>query len=190
MRVAIVRHGDATTTRGHVLAFSAEIHDNGRKVALFGDQATCGNCPGLWKIAGTGEGVGEGVRAVVVNGDYVLCPCGKNRTLAGADAGMFMEIHVDAISKVPRAATHDSSNGLANQWIAFKLSEPTSCAGLRCVAHFEDGDTDVGTFDANNTVRFERSDNSNLCKRLELMPRESTTGAACVTQSLLDAIGG
>ncbi|WP_408406599.1 PAAR domain-containing protein [Paraburkholderia sediminicola] len=50
MRIPIVRHGDSTTTRGKVVAFSATIHGEGRKIALPGDQATCGNCKGLWHI--------------------------------------------------------------------------------------------------------------------------------------------
>ena len=94
MRVPIVRHGDETTTRGKVIALTATIHDDGRKIALHGDQATCGNCKGLWNIISTGEGAGENGRAAVVNGDHVLCPCGKNRVFAGVDAGMF--IHTDA----------------------------------------------------------------------------------------------
>jgi uncharacterized Zn-binding protein involved in type VI secretion len=93
MRVPIVRHGDETATRGKVVAYSATIHDDGRKIALHGDQVTCGNCKGLWKIIGTGEGVGENGRVAVINGDHVLCPCKKNRVFAGADAGMF--IHID-----------------------------------------------------------------------------------------------
>lgn len=92
MDVPIVRHGDPTTTRGKVVAFTATIQDNGRTIALSGDQATCGNCKGLWKIFGSGEGAGEGGRDVVIRGDRVLCPCGRNRVIAGADAGMFLHI--------------------------------------------------------------------------------------------------
>jgi uncharacterized Zn-binding protein involved in type VI secretion len=94
--MAIVCHGDPTTTRGKVVAFSATIHDNGRTVALLGDQATCGNCKGLWKIYGTGEGVEENGRVAAINGDRVLCPCGKNRAIASPDAGMFVYIDTGA----------------------------------------------------------------------------------------------
>ncbi|WNC92484.1 PAAR domain-containing protein [Paraburkholderia sp. FT54] len=104
MRIPIVRHGDETTTRGKVLAFTATIHDDGRKIALHGDQATCGNCKGLWKIIGTGEGAGENGRAAVINGDHVLCPCGKNRVFAGADAGMFLHIDTGTASAAPHKA--------------------------------------------------------------------------------------
>lgn len=94
MRVPIVRHGDPTTTGGKVVAFSSTMHDDGKKIALHGDQATCGNCKGLWKIIGTGQGVGENGRVAVISGNYVLCPCKKNRVCAGVDAGMF--IHIDS----------------------------------------------------------------------------------------------
>ncbi|TDN63434.1 putative Zn-binding protein involved in type VI secretion [Paraburkholderia sp. BL10I2N1] len=106
MHIAIVRHGDETTTRGKVVALTATIHDDGRKIALHGDQATCGNCKGLWNVVATGEGVGVGSRAAVINGDHVLCPCGKNRVIAGADAGMFMHIDTGA---------HNASAGQAAQ---------------------------------------------------------------------------
>jgi uncharacterized Zn-binding protein involved in type VI secretion len=112
MRVAIVCHGDVTTTRGKVFAVSADMHDGGRKIALFGDQASCGNCPGLWNIHGTGEGVGEGTRAAVVNGDYVLCPCKRNRVLASADAGLFMFVERER-ARVTDAFTAASDRGVS-----------------------------------------------------------------------------
>ncbi|SAK99012.1 hypothetical protein AWB81_05658 [Caballeronia arationis] len=52
MLKAAVRHGDPTTTRGFVMAYSSTIHDDGKKVALNGDEATCGNCEGVFRIFG------------------------------------------------------------------------------------------------------------------------------------------
>lgn len=86
---AAVRHGDPTTTGGVVLAFLSTISDKGKKVALSGEDATCGNCKGTYKILGTGKGIFEGGRDVVVDGDQVLCPCGKNRVIVGASPGIF-----------------------------------------------------------------------------------------------------
>jgi uncharacterized Zn-binding protein involved in type VI secretion len=106
MRIPIVCHGDETTTRGKVVALTATIHDDGRKIALFGDQATCGDCKGLWNILGTGQGMGENGRVAVVNGDRVLCPCGRNRVIASADAGMF--IHLDTGSPVSQERATDA----------------------------------------------------------------------------------
>jgi uncharacterized Zn-binding protein involved in type VI secretion len=96
MRLALVRHGDRTTTRGFVMAFSSTMHDDGKKIALSGDKATCGSCKGAYPIYGTGEGVSEGGRVAVVHGDKVLCPCGKNRVIAGSDAGCHLERESEA----------------------------------------------------------------------------------------------
>ncbi|MGF6568309.1 putative Zn-binding protein involved in type VI secretion [Paraburkholderia sp. GAS333] len=96
MRKAAVRHGDPTTTRGFVMAYSSTIHDDGKKVALSSDEATCGNCKGTFKIFGTGKGMSEQGRDVVVEGDLVLCPCKKNRVIAGSNPGIFLNTGGDA----------------------------------------------------------------------------------------------
>ncbi|WP_082508434.1 PAAR domain-containing protein [Burkholderia sp. Leaf177] len=106
MRKAAVRHGDPTTTRGFVIAYSSTMHDNGRKLALHGDEATCGNCKGSFKIFGSGKGMSEKGRDVVVDGDLVLCPCEKNRAIASADAGVFL--HSDHDSKVLNRAAESA----------------------------------------------------------------------------------
>jgi uncharacterized Zn-binding protein involved in type VI secretion len=90
MSLALVRHGDRTTTGGVVIALSSTMFDDGKHIALHGDEATCGNCKGAFKIFGTGDGVSENNRVAVVHGDKVLCPCGKNRVIAGGDAGCWM----------------------------------------------------------------------------------------------------
>jgi uncharacterized Zn-binding protein involved in type VI secretion len=109
MRKAAVRHGDPTTTRGFVMAFSSTIHDDGRKIALSGDEATCGKCKGAYKIFGTGEGMSEKGRDVVVDGDSVLCPCGENRVIVGNNPGIF--IHTRSGSAVASNAGAAASSG-------------------------------------------------------------------------------
>ncbi|MGH8781816.1 PAAR domain-containing protein [Paraburkholderia sp.] len=91
MRKAAIRHGDPTTTGGVVIALSSTIHDGTRKVALSGDLATCRNCKGTFRIFGTGKGMSEKGRDVVIDGDRVLCPCGKNRVIVGSNPGIFLE---------------------------------------------------------------------------------------------------
>ncbi|MFJ2987363.1 PAAR domain-containing protein [Collimonas sp. NPDC087041] len=85
MRRGMVRHGDPTTTGGFVLAFSGTMHDGGRKIALHGEEATCGHCKGLFKINGTGTHCTDNGRPTVLHGDLVLCPCGRNKVTAGGD---------------------------------------------------------------------------------------------------------
>ncbi|HEY1998297.1 PAAR domain-containing protein [Paraburkholderia sp.] len=93
MRIPVVRFGDPTTTGGTVVAVKADIHDNGKKVALHGESATCGNCKGLWPMYGTGEEMNNNGTHVVIQGDQVLCPCGKNRVYARDDVGCFVHRH-------------------------------------------------------------------------------------------------
>lgn len=98
MRVPVVRFGDPTTTRGHVLAVKAGIHDDGKKIALHGECATCGNCKGSWPMVGTGYGTSDDGTQVVIQGDRVLCPCGKNRVIAGEGVGCFVHVASDSES--------------------------------------------------------------------------------------------
>jgi uncharacterized Zn-binding protein involved in type VI secretion len=95
MRKAAIRCGDRTTTRGVVFAYSSTIFDDGKQVALSGDEATCGNCDGTFKISGTGKGISEKGRNVVVEGDLVHCPCKKNRVLVGPNPGIFLQTRND-----------------------------------------------------------------------------------------------
>ena len=86
-----VRHGDPTTTGGVVLAFSSTIFDGNKQVALSGDEATCGHCDGIFKIFGTGQGMSEQGRDVVVDGDLILYSCRMNRVIVGANPGIWLE---------------------------------------------------------------------------------------------------
>jgi uncharacterized Zn-binding protein involved in type VI secretion len=99
MRKAAVRNGDPTTTGGSVIAYSSTIHDNGKKVALSGDEATCGTCKGAHEIFGTGKGMSEKGRNVVIDGDLVLCPCGENRVIVGSNPGIFLKSTEGAASR-------------------------------------------------------------------------------------------
>jgi uncharacterized Zn-binding protein involved in type VI secretion len=108
MRKAAIRHGDPTTTRGVVIAYSSHMNDKGRKIALSGDEATCGNCKGAYKIYGTGTKMTEKSRSVVLEGDIVLCPCNKNRVIAGSDPGVFVHMEEDSAGADP-VQRNDSS---------------------------------------------------------------------------------
>ena len=128
MRKAAVRNGDPTTTRGFVIAHSSTIFDEGKHVALSGDEATCGNCKGRWKIYGTGEGMTEKGRCVVVHGDLVLCPCKKNRVIVGSDPGIFLECD-DGSGAVARTAP-DSNQAATPQPKVAPQEQPNHCQRL------------------------------------------------------------
>lgn len=103
MRRSIVRHGDSTTTHGRVIAFDSSMFDEGKRIALHGEHATCGNCNGTFKIIGSGIDFTENGRAAVLHGDRVLCPCGNNKVIAGSDAGCHVEEDGDS-SRIDRAS--------------------------------------------------------------------------------------
>lgn len=84
-----VRDGDPTTTGGIVVVTSSAMTNHGKKVALDGDKATCGNCEGLFLIAGGAHRMTHCGRSIALDGDHVLCPCGKNRLIAGSDSTIF-----------------------------------------------------------------------------------------------------
>lgn len=84
-----VRNGDTTTTGGIVIAVTSTMSNHGKQVALDGDKATCGNCEGTFRIAGSAQRMIHRGRCVALEGDAVLCPCGQNRLVAGSDSSIF-----------------------------------------------------------------------------------------------------
>ena len=46
MHRSMVRHGDPTTTGGLVFAFVSTLFDDGKRIALHGEEPSCGNCQG------------------------------------------------------------------------------------------------------------------------------------------------
>jgi hypothetical protein len=131
MRKAAVRHGDPTTTRGFVIAVTSSIFDDGKKVALSGDEATCGNCKGAYKIFGTGKGISEKGRDVVVDGDLVLCPCKKNRVIVGSHPGIFLNTNRGStVANSPGAATTPASKPIYDE--QFRLVDEYDSPHANC----------------------------------------------------------
>ncbi|SDG64929.1 PAAR domain-containing protein [Paraburkholderia phenazinium] len=189
MRKAAVRHGDPTTTRGFFMAYSSAIHDDGKKVALSGDEATCGNCKGVFKIFGTGQGMSEKGRVVVVDGDQVLCPCKKNRVIVGSNPGIFLNTRNEGAGASSAGASYSTVASDSRHWIKFVLRDPARFEGLRCAAHFADGSIEYGVFDYNNTVRFDRI-SASACSRVEVLLGGESESDDAVTDALLSAIKG
>ncbi len=67
------------------------------------------NAKGSHPIHGTGQGISEQGRKVVVEGDLVMCPCKKNRVLRGSNPGIFL--HSDAGAAIAaRASIADTAS--------------------------------------------------------------------------------
>jgi len=100
----LVAHGDTTSTRGVVIAVASSMFEEGRRLALHGEEATCGNCKGSFKIVGTVTYMSDDGRMLVQHGDSVMCPCGKNRVLANSNMH-YQEEGSEASALASRAAS-------------------------------------------------------------------------------------
>ncbi|MGZ2746994.1 PAAR domain-containing protein [Burkholderia stagnalis] len=66
----LVVKGCRTTTGGYVVSGSSTQYDeHGNTMARDGDQATCGNCKGLFQIRGSANTWLDGGKAMVKDGD-------------------------------------------------------------------------------------------------------------------------
>lgn len=107
----IATHGSPTTTGGFVIANLSSMFNEGKKIAVEGDLATCRNCGGAWPIIATGTHMTYGGRSTVLDGDEIACSCRKNRVIVTTD-GMYYETAARAArSPSPTTvATRDSTN--------------------------------------------------------------------------------
>ncbi|KDR24940.1 MULTISPECIES: PAAR domain-containing protein [Caballeronia] len=156
MRKAAIREGDPTTTGGYVIAGSSTISDDRRKVALSEDQATCGSCNGAHRIHGTGLGIKEKGLCAVVEGDIVLCPCGKNRVAVGRNPGIFLRSGGDKghalTTRAPSPA--DIAPSVFDELIVLRDEDGQPISHQRFRIKSADGATYEGiTSDAGETVR-------------------------------------
>jgi uncharacterized Zn-binding protein involved in type VI secretion len=171
MRKAVARFGDSTTTGGKVFAFSADMFDNGRRLALSGEKATCGNCSGSHPIFGTGDEMTDRGRSVVLHGDAVLCPCGKNRVFVSDDAGVYVHCksknapsnpHLTSINQVaPALASFDERFTL----IDASTGEPISGIDYRFMSGSDVIATGI-TDSTGRTARFTTTNAENLTLQL------------------------
>ncbi|KVM61884.1 hypothetical protein WJ58_03600 [Burkholderia ubonensis] len=87
----LVAKGDITTTGGRVMGGSStQYNEQGQTLARDGDQATCGNCKGLFPIRGGADTWLDEGKAMVKDWDWVLCPCRKNRVRASMSSTFYI----------------------------------------------------------------------------------------------------
>ncbi|RKT26394.1 PAAR motif-containing protein [Paraburkholderia sp. RAU2J] len=149
-----VRHGDPTTTHGFVIAFSSTIYDDSKNVALSGDEATCGNCKGTFKIFGTGQGMSEKGRVVVVDGDLVLCPCNRNRVIVGNNPGIFLQCDDGQSSgtHIRKTATVVASSSAVYDEQVCATAPGTLLAGYPYYVEVADGRIESGRIDTSGRL--------------------------------------
>ncbi|WP_254609308.1 PAAR domain-containing protein [Burkholderia lata] len=94
---------------GFVTASTATAFDHGRRLALDGDEATCGNCEGQFKIVGSATRMTWHGRKFVLEGDSVLCPCGMNKVLSREGCRVFHEHHGHGVAGVDVPSSRESS---------------------------------------------------------------------------------
>ncbi|WP_423367678.1 PAAR domain-containing protein [Burkholderia sp. LMG 32019] len=135
-----IRNGDATTTGGIVIAGASSIFVNNKHIALDGDKATCGNCEGMFPIAGSAVSVVGNGRAVAVEGDAVLCPCGQNLLVAGNDCTFFIG--------------GDGGRGTANAFTGYSGFAPTRYAPISDIYNDQFVIRDVRTKQPLSNVRY------------------------------------
>ncbi|APA88549.1 hypothetical protein BJG93_24715 [Paraburkholderia sprentiae WSM5005] len=166
-----------------------------RRLAFIGDTAYCAKCDSTGLIT-YGSGLGDGHRLIdrvnggrrqAVGGDIVLCKCADPPRII-AIYGRRWIIH-DRDDK-RTTSKHATLAPFVNHWISFALREQGNCEGMRCVAHFADGSKEYGTFNASNTVRFERANNGSPCARVEVVLDDSAEASGSVTESILASIAG
>jgi len=167
-----------------------------RRMAFLGDRAYCAACGSVGLIACGTTGLREqrclldrtsGGRRQAVGDDIVLCKCPTPPRII-ARYGRKWKITEQGVP--PKADEPLMPMPVANHWIGFTLTDQGAHGGLKCVAHFADGSSEHGTFNANNTVRFERVNNDNACTCVELKLGESTPPTGSVAQSILSVIAG
>ncbi|WP_284384844.1 PAAR domain-containing protein, partial [Dyella flava] len=127
----IGKHGDSTTTGGLVIATLSNLFNHGVRLAIAGDKATCGNCKGAWDIMATGRRMTDHGRAVVLNWDWVLCPCKKNRVLAQAENMGYHHQHSEARATATAASLSTAAFALDTAETAPRAPAATPAAPVR-----------------------------------------------------------
>jgi hypothetical protein len=125
--------------------------DHGKPSALDGDEATCGRCQGVFRIAGTATRRRYRGQASVVEGDLVLCPCGLNHVMASLDPGCFYwtdDIAVTASRAAPTIDKTSLATGIYDEQVHV-LTTVTSLEGYPYLIESANGGIISGRLDEN-----------------------------------------
>lgn len=174
MQRNFILKGDKTTSGGVVLEGVAADFNNGIPIAYHGAPVYCPACKSEGHIAGVGPSwptTFDGQQVALEN-DLCICGCNPPPRLIASANDMFMTFESNQLAQMGFGA--GSAGSTADQWnyIAFKVKDQGSLEGLSCVAHFDDGSTSTGSFDAKNVVRFDNP-SGKVCQRVTLASQAS-----------------
>jgi hypothetical protein len=104
---------------------------------------------------GTGKGISQKARSIVVDGDLVLCPCGKNRVIVGSNPRIFVHTNAgSAVTSSARAAVTAESSFLPTDMFDEQVRAAASIAldGYPYFVEMVDGRTSAGRVDASGKL--------------------------------------
>ncbi|WP_071733850.1 PAAR domain-containing protein [Burkholderia ubonensis] len=159
--------GDKSTSGGVVTAGIPNTSINGQQMTHLGATVACPACKSVGHIVPVGPRWPDGWmgQKVALEGDKVACGCQPMPVMLASQSMMFEQYDGDGLSSMGFAPSLAALPIEQWSYIAFKANDIGSLEGLRCVAHFDDGTTASGTFDHQNTVRFENP-SGKVCQRV------------------------
>ena len=163
-------HGSKAIASG-----SPDVFFDGLAAARKGDICTCGSA-----------------LASEVSGNVFIN--GQNAALVGT-VGAHGDVVIGGSSTVIIGSTHTPAPFIPptpmvihGNWIGFKIPAEESYAGVACTAHFDDGSSMPGVFDANNSVKF-LNPTGKTCHTLAFAQHENTCTIAGIDGLLNDILG-
>ncbi|HGM5549890.1 TPA: PAAR domain-containing protein [Pseudomonas putida] len=154
---------------------SPNVFFDGLAAATKGDTCTCGSALAS-SVAATVFINGKNaalVGTVGTHGDVVI---------GGSGTVIIGDSHTPAPFIPPTPIT------IHGNWIGFKIPAEESYEGFACTAHFDDGSSMPGVFDANNSVKFSNP-TGRACHTLAFAPHENTCTTAGIDGLLNDILG-
>jgi uncharacterized Zn-binding protein involved in type VI secretion len=154
---------------------SPDVFFDGLAAATKGDTCTCGSALAS-SVAATVFINGKNaalVGTVGTHGDVVI---------GGSGTVIIGDSHTPAPFIPPTPMT------IHGNWIGFKIPAEESYEGFACTAHFDDGSSMPGVFDANNSVKFSNP-TGRACHTLAFAQHENTCTTAGIDGLLNDILG-
>jgi hypothetical protein len=164
---------------------------DGIELTFVGAKVSCPACNSVGMIVAHGPRFPDSWfnKQAALENDLCGCKCYPPPLMHASQSGMFESFEANELATMGFDADGMpiSVKGLSQYWVRFQSNEPGRFEGVRCVAHFADGTTAHGVFDANNIVHFERP-NESTCQKMEFIFDSATENTDSVTARLLSLL--